>query len=452
MYRIFQLLKKNKLILDTAKLVSSNVLMYILPFIVTPILSRLYQPEYFGEWGVFSSTLQILSFAIFLCYDYTIVKVAKPKLPNACILSLTISFTNVLAIIIVFQLGTVLGLRFFVNFPCKLFFYCILIFSSITTILQNIANRYENYWYLSFSNIVLGLSQALFRVVFAKIVLFDNGLIAGTTLAQLVCCIFLCWYTFKSFTINKIKYVSFDFKEIIAFAKENKKFPLYDAPATLLTFASFNMVVIILSYFYTKSQIGCLSLIHQMLLLPISLVGGAIGKVYYQQISDSKYIESNTDYSKISKKVIIFVLVISVFPTLFLVLGGDWLIDIFLGTKWIGAGKIAICLALWSVPNILTQPLLPLIRKENKQNVMFIFNLLNFVLSIGGLVLCCILEINIHLCLLIYSFISASVNGVFFAYLYKLSKVEIHSRLTILISILHITAIALLLLRVLTIL
>ena len=55
---------KLQLVKDSLKLSSGNVLMYLIPMVVTPILSRLYTPEQFGEWGIFSSTITIIEVEI----------------------------------------------------------------------------------------------------------------------------------------------------------------------------------------------------------------------------------------------------------------------------------------------------------------------------------------------------------------------------------------------------
>ena len=49
------------LVRNTLKLSSSSALLMLLPLVVTPILSRLYTPEDYGDWGVFSSVLYIVS-------------------------------------------------------------------------------------------------------------------------------------------------------------------------------------------------------------------------------------------------------------------------------------------------------------------------------------------------------------------------------------------------------
>ena len=56
------------------KMSSSNILMFLLPVAVTPVLSRLYTQADFGEWGIFSSFVSILTIAIFAGYENTIVK------------------------------------------------------------------------------------------------------------------------------------------------------------------------------------------------------------------------------------------------------------------------------------------------------------------------------------------------------------------------------------------
>ena len=69
-------------VLNTAKMSFSNILLYLLPVIVTPILSRLYGPEPFGEWGVFSSFITIITIGIFLGFENTIVKAEEKNIKN----------------------------------------------------------------------------------------------------------------------------------------------------------------------------------------------------------------------------------------------------------------------------------------------------------------------------------------------------------------------------------
>ena len=65
---------KLQLVKDSLKLSSGNVLMYLIPMVVTPILSRLYTPEQFGEWGIFSSTITIIEVVLLGGFEYALIK------------------------------------------------------------------------------------------------------------------------------------------------------------------------------------------------------------------------------------------------------------------------------------------------------------------------------------------------------------------------------------------
>lgn len=437
----------SSLIKDSAKLASSNILLYLLPFIVTPILSRLYNPSDFGEWGVFSSTYQIVNVILFLCYDHAIVKASEKEYPSICALSLFVSMLITILTIFVFYIGTLFGVAYFVDFPCKENLFLLLIFTSFTVILQNIANRMEKYWVMSFASFILGLSQAVCRIFLGLYVLFPNGLISGTTIAQFLNVVFFLIFILG--VLDKPFFQSISYISIKRVARKYKKFPLYDAPATLLLFATFNLTIIILSLYHTKAEIGCISIIHQMLLLPISLIGGAMGRVYYKQITNENTANDSIATVAISQKMIKMVLWMSVLPTLFITLGGDKLINIFLGAKWDNAGSVAICLAIWSIPNILTQPLVPIFRKENKQNYMLYYNVLNFLLGVGSLILTCSLGLSMYISLFVYASLSAFANYLMFASIVKLTGVRIKQFLSVKVISLHLFSLVMIILRVL---
>lgn len=447
MFKRLKQVSKSSLFKDSAKLASSNILLYLLPFIVTPILSRLYDPSYFGEWGVFSSTYQIINVILFLCYDHAIVKATEKEYPIMCALSLIVSILITIFAVLVFYAGTLFGIAYFVDFPCKENLFLLLIFTSLTVILQNIANRMEKYWLMSFASLILGLSQAACRIFLGFYVLFPNGLIAGTTIAQFLNVGFFLLFILG--VLNKKFFKSISYNSIKDVAVKYKKFPLYDAPATLLLFATFNLTIIILSLYHTKAEIGCISIIHQMLLLPISLIGGAMGRVYYKQITDESVANDNSSTASISLKMIKMVLLISVIPTLFITLGGDKLINIFLGSKWEEAGNVAICLAIWSIPNILTQPLVPIFRKENKQNYMLYYNVLNFILGVGSLILTCSFGISMFISLFIYASLSAFANYMMFASIVKLTGVKPKYFLDTKVVSIHLFSVVMIIIRVL---
>ena len=390
--------KNQSLLINTAKLSFSNLIMYVLPIIVTPILSRLYSPACFGEWGVFSSTITIATIVLFLSLENTIVKAEEYEIPHILILCLLIgTLLSGLFLAIIQSIG---GLSLGTNIVYIIYFIAYLIYS----LSYNLNNRYAQYTYLSLSNIIQGGSQALFRIALACIVITSvNGLILGTTIAECITALFLSIkilpkitnYKWRECSVNKLKHT---------FLK-HKNFPLYDAPANLLAFSALSLPTIILAIYYSKSEIGCLSIIFQLLLMPMSLIGSAIGKV--------------------TNSLLRLLSILSILPLLFICCGGDKLIVLFLGQEWQTAGSIAICLSLWSFPIVLTQPLLPIFRVKDKQKTQLYFDLLYFILGIGSLVICSYNSLSIYTTLFCFSVACAISKLALFKKILSLSRCTI---------------------------
>lgn len=394
--------------------------MYMLPLFVTPILTRLYTPEAFGEWGVFSAFVAIANIGLFLGFENVIIQAKNEEVPDIIKLCIGVSFCIIAAIAILFG-GCILGgVRFFTEFPTPGILIVYLFLYTAYTILYNIANRHEQYYTLSFSNIVQGGSQALFRILLAFACLATiNGLILGTTIAQGLTAIFLLIFLLrkKLICVNG----SFCFAKIKQLASRYRNFPLYDAPACMLSFAAFNLPVIILSVYFDKAAIGCFSIVLQLLLMPMSLVGSAMGKVYYQRICVN---ENNISYT--THEMLRILSVIAITPLLFIACGGDKIIVLFLGSQWESAGKVALCLALWSFPTILTQPLLPLFRVKNKQNILLKYDLLYFICGIGSICILCGFIHDIYLILLVYAICCFIVKGILFLRILSFSQLSIN--------------------------
>jgi O-antigen/teichoic acid export membrane protein len=91
--------------------------MYMLPLTVIPILTRLYTPEIFGEWGVFSSFVAIVNIGLFLGFENVIIQAKEEELSKIIKLCITISASIIVIIAIIFYGGIKGEFHFFTNFP-----------------------------------------------------------------------------------------------------------------------------------------------------------------------------------------------------------------------------------------------------------------------------------------------------------------------------------------------
>ncbi len=410
---------------NTLKMSSSNVLMYFVPVVVTPILTRLYAQEAFGEWGVFSSVIAILGVGMFWGYENAIVKAEDERdVLHTGLLCLLTCGTTILLTALVFLIGSATGIPFFRSFPEKGLLLIYLFVYALYIILYNFCNRQEKYNALAVSHVVLGGSQAVLRIVFGLTALtVVNGLILGTTLAQVLNVLFIL-FCLREFLRGR-NWKDISRQRIGELFRQNRRFPLFDAPASVMAFAAFQSPTLILSQYFDKADIGCFSIVIQLLLMPMSFIGTAMGKVYYQQLCRAQGdAESIRD---VSRKVVGTVCIISVMPLLFLAMGGDFILVKFLGDKWTTAGNVALCLALWSFPTVLAQPLIPLYRTLDRQKRLLFFNALYFIGGVGAILLGCLYSKNLLYILTGFSLVTACCKASMFADLLHLCGLRLRN-------------------------
>lgn len=402
----------------------SNVIMYILPIFVTPILSRLYGPEFFGEWGVFSSIISIVTIGFLGGLENVIMIVEEKNIINILFLCLLFGTLSILLLSLLFIFVPLVKNYVVTIYGFVDLFVIYSILYALYLISFNIVNRYELYNKLALCSIIFGVAQAFFRIFFGIAhPLKLNGLIIGTIIAQCCVTIYLFYQSNKvlKFCVKRRLYISLH--SIISLLGRYKKFPMYDAPSNTLSFAAFNLPIIFLSMYFDKNSIGCYSIILQLLLMPMSLIGSAIGKVYYQQLCKND--SDQTFLQTLTKSIVGVLSVVAIIPMFFIVCGGDKIVVFFLGNDWKTAGSIALCLSLWSFPTILTQPLLPLFRVTNTQNTLFLYNVTYFICSIGCILLGCMITTNLLVILVFYSSICFIVKISLFIKILSLSQVNV---------------------------
>lgn len=387
-----------------------------------PILSRLYTPEDYAAWGIFSSTYYIISAFIFLSYDNSIVKCNESEdVPNLVALSAIVCLSITAIIVIVFWAGKWLDLPFFKDFPSIVLLLILILATSTHKLCGAVANREKRYGIMSLGNIINGSAQAGIRILLGVFPVVSYGLLVGNVTAHTITAIFLL-ICLRDIVFKLDFYSAISFREIKRLAIKNKKFPLFDMPARLVEFAMANLTLIILSFFYAKSELGCYSMVIQFILVPITMIGTAMAGVFYREISESN---NQIDLIRMTtRQAAKITFSISVIPAIFLALGGDKLLVLVLGDKWIAAGKMALCLAVYSVPLILSEPLLPVFRALDRQELRFKWNMVNLILSFSALILSALFIKDMYHVLVIYSLCYGGVRFLMFREILHLTDVK----------------------------
>lgn len=396
---------------NTLKLSTSSVVLTVLPLLVTPILSRLYSPEEYGDWGVFSGVLYIVSSFILLSYENAIVKTNEDEeLPPLIALCTIILVIISVVVFVFFKLGSFWGIKFFVEFPSLILLIPVIITSAFYTMCYNLSNRQNMYNAMATVSIVNGTFQSVFRILLGVIPIVSYGLIVGNLVAQVLATL-LFFYLLRN-VVSRISFKGIDFEIINRVAIKYKKFPLYDAPARFIEQSINNMTIVILAFFWAKEDIGCFSMVMLFVLIPISIIGSAMGNVFYREISENAQNFNVIKQSTLRVGKINFI--VSIIPILFLALGGDRLLVLFLGDRWGNVAPMSLCMALFSVPVILSEPLLPIFRTLDKQEIRFRINTINLITALGLLIIMALSTHHLYMSLIAYSIVYAIMRFIMF--------------------------------------
>lgn len=376
---------------DVTKLVTGTVIAQAIGICLTPIITRIFSPDIYGVASVFLSLVSIITVIACLRYEMAIMLPKDDKDAGAVFLLCLIILIgiSILCIPILFLFGEfiagVLG-----NAAIKDYLFLIPVAVFIDGLY--LALRYWNTRKKRFGT--QATTQALQSISGSglKLGLGVSGfvsplsLIVSGILGNLIGTIILARQAIRSDL--KLIVQSASWKNIRKQAKIYKKFPLIDSGNQWINTLSWQMPVLMLTGLFSSTVAGLYSLGFQMLQLPMSLIGGSIGQVFYQRAALAKH---NNTLSEVVESTCSVLILISICPFLLLLVAGEDLFSIVFGTAWSEAGFIVQILALWTLVWFVSSPLSHIVGVLGIQGFglkMSFANLITRFLSlfIGGLI------------------------------------------------------------------
>ena len=358
-----------------------NSVAYLIGFLFTPFIARVYLPEAYGTFAIFNSITINLALFTTLNYNNAIILPKKEndllKLLQLISALLVINFFINYGLII---LGgkTLMEFLNLGNIGIWLYFIpVIVLFSGIYQTLISLANRLKDYKNFSKSKIVsMGTSKSFtlgYGIIFSG---NFGGLILGDFLLKILG-IFLIvtqkskGYVQSLFTINT--------RDILAIAKKYKNYPKYYLPATWILIIMNQIPLYFLTIYFGASSAGYFAFAISMLNIPVLFFSNSISAVYIQKASI--YYPEDIEKLRSLSLYIVRILIISSSLAFGLILGfGDYIFSVFLGDNWINAGNFASILSLGYVIYFIALPFNTLFRIFNLEKQFLVINALFFLL------------------------------------------------------------------------
>lgn len=161
--------------------------------------------------------------------------------------------------------------------------------------------------------------------------------------------------------------------EIKALAKKWHRFPFYAMPAALLNAITNNLPFLLFPLLFSFDFIGQFGRAYKVLLLPLGLVIGAIGQVFYATAPQSY---ENRSLANAAQTTLLQIARYVFLPCLILGIWGEPILRFAMGTEWQSAGKMLHWIAPWLFMHALASPLTRIFDVCHAQKTDLFFSLL----------------------------------------------------------------------------
>ena len=370
---------------SVAVLVGGTAFAQLLAILVLPILTRLYTPEEFALFAVYSSILNIL--IVISCLRFEIA-IPLPKDDETAfflfILALlsNIFITTLIVLLIFFFQDPFLN---FIQQPqLKAFIWFIPIgvfFAGLYTALQYWNTRKRNFNVIAKTRLKQSVGSSLVQVGGGFGGLSTVGLILGHLMKFSVGTMSLfitlradIKYLLRKVTISKLK----------ESWKKYDKFPKYSSFEALANSAAIQLPVIIIAAVAVGPEAGYLMLSMQVMAMPMSLIGGAIGQVYLAHAPE--YYDKG-ELKQYTVQTIKQISKIALVPLLMIGISAPFIFPLVFGTAWANAGHMLLWMTPWFIMQILSSPVSMSLHITGSQKIALSLQILGLLIRVGGLLL-----------------------------------------------------------------
>lgn len=382
--------KKKSFAFDVLTLTGGTTFAQILTILSIPVLARLYQPENFGVWALYSSITSIISVIICMRYEYSIM---LPELDEDAVNLLGVSF---LAIGVVTVLT--LAITWFFKEPIINIFNSpqignylwlvppFVLVNGIFLALNSWNSRTKLFRRLSISRISSSVSTTATQIIIGLVEKRSpSGLIVGNLTGQSVATFILAgqiWRDDRNLIMKNLNW-----KKMYEGLKRYSKFPLVDSFSALMNSISWQLPAFLLAAFFSPAIVGFYSIGFRLLQMPMSLIGSSISQVFFQRASRAS---AKGTLPLLVENVFKLLVIIGMFPILVLTIVGSDVFTVIFGEAWAEAGVYTQILGLWAFVWFISSPLDAIYLVVEKYHFGFRYNFFNLAtrflsLTIGGL-------------------------------------------------------------------
>jgi len=418
---INKLKPKSEFTKNVLTLMTGTTIAQAIPIAISPILTRLYSPQDFGLFALYSSILMILS--VFATGKYELaITIPKMNIEAKNIVVLSISISIVLSVIVLVFL-LLFSNQFAILLKNEqieklLYFLPISILSvGFYQSMNYYTNRESKFKRLAISRVMQSLSVACMNLFFGYVVYLHYGMILGSVLGQLLATMILVklvWNDNKDF-LNNIS-----IKRIFYIAKRNIKFPKFLIVSNFINTFSQQLPIFLFGIYYSSAVVGYYMLSQRIIKMPSSILANAVADVFRQKASHQ--FANNGNCFLLYKQTIKKLFLIAVIPFSILFFIAPELFSFIFGEKWKITGEYVQIMMPMFFFQFISNPLSMLTVITNKQEYDIWWQSFFGVGTVIVLFSCHYLQSDIKITLLYLTLFYSLMYGIMLYLTYYISK------------------------------
>ncbi len=330
--------RRSEFIKHVGVLAKGSVLAQLITLLAAPIISRIYNPESFAIYAIFTSIFSLVLPAASARYELALVVINNKK-DSDNLLALAVWVSGIISSLVFFvfifweiQLKNLMTASLLGNWwflvPLALF-----LASNLNT-LRCFANRHKHYKIIGYGLIFQALIFVTCSILFGLIGFVVHGLLVSILLSTFVGCLFLffvyrekldhiIWFPNKNFLKLFIKY---------------KEFPIHSTIPALLDSLTLMLPIFFLSKNFPVFIVGYYSLLLRVAAGPLDFIARAVSQVHLKKISEDLFKKQNSLIYL--KRLTIILISIASLPTIVFMLFGPEIFAFAFGSQWEPAGRL----------------------------------------------------------------------------------------------------------------
>lgn len=358
------------------------VIAHLITLAISPLITRIYTPDEFGMFALFTSVVVILTLFATGTYEFSIVLPEKEKTARGLFkvsVACTVIFTTICYIVLFFTAPfisdlTSLSITFLMLLPLAV------LFNSAMGSFTYWFNRNEYFDEFAQAKVAMAGGTGLFQLGIGFAGLTSIGLLIGLIAGR--------FFSVGTMALQKVHELRKLFRgwsksDLILAATKYSDHPKFVLLSSLLSSVAIEVPVFLITTLFGSQELGFYGLAIRVLMAPVTLVSMSVGHVYFQKFASRK--NSGEELSPYIFRLWTVLFVIGIVPFTLLFFFSEAAFAFVFGADWIGAGTVAAILSPMLFFLFITNPTSKSLLVMNKHRIMPLFSAGSLIVRLGTL-------------------------------------------------------------------